>query len=180
MTEAGWIYHSRVTIWKDPVVEMQRTKALGLLYKQLRKNAAMSRQGMPDYVLTFRKPGECAEPVTHTHQSFPLEQWQKWASPVWMDIDQTDVLNYQQARAEQDERHICPLQLGVIERCIRLWSNPGDLILSPFAGIGSEGYVALEQKRRFVGIELKQEYVDVAVRYLRQAGDNAQINLFSE
>lgn len=183
MSECGWTFASRVTIWKDPVIEMQRTKNHGLLYKQLRKDSTYSRQGMADYVLTFRKWAEDdVEPVTHTHDSFPLDQWQQWASPVWMDIDQTDVLNYQMARSGEDERHICPLQLGVIERCIRLWSNPGDLILSPFGGIGSEGVGALRAGRRYVGIELKQEYFDVACKFLAQEefALTSQMGLFSE
>jgi len=165
----GWTFASRCTIWKDPVIEMQRTKNHGLLYKQLRKDSTYSRQGMADYVIAFRKWAEVdAEPVSHTHDSFPLDQWQQWASPVWMDIDQTNVLNYQLAKSDGDERHICPLQLGVIERAIYLWSNPNDLILSPFGGIGSEGVGAMRAGRRFVGIELKPEYFDVACRFLAE------------
>jgi superfamily II DNA or RNA helicase len=175
-----WVYHSKVTSWKCPVTEMQRTKSHGLLYKQLRKDSTYSRQGCPDYLTLFRKwtpEGDAPEPVTHTPEDFPLDVWQRFASPVWMDIDQTDVLNVQQARNDKDEKHICPLQLGVIERCIRLWSNPGDLVLSPFAGIGSEGYVALKHKRRFVGIELKPEYWKVATNNLRSA--LAQLDMFA-
>lgn len=172
---AGWQYHSRVTIWKDPVIEMQRTNNHGLLYKQLRKDSAASRQGMADYLVTFRKwngvtkLAEFPKPIAHTREEFPLDQWQSWASPVWDDIQQTRVLAYQQGREDSDERHICPLQLDVIERCIRLWSNPGDVVLSPFAGIGSEGYEALRLGRRFLGVELKPSYARVAARHLAEA-----------
>jgi len=174
---AGMILHSKITVWKDPVVEMTRTKALGLLYKQLQKDSTRSRQGMADYVLVFRAPGENAEPVGQDSRNFPVEQWQRWASPVWMDIRQTNTLNVQQARDNADDKHICPLQLDLIERCILLWSNPGDVVLSPFMGIGSEGYIALKQKRRFIGVELKDSYFAVAVKNLRDAEANA-INLF--
>ena len=156
--EAGWIYHSRRTIWKCPVVEMTRTKHVGLLYKQLRSDSSKSRGGMPDYLMTFIKPGENADPITHESAEFPVEQWQDWASPVWMDINQTNVLNVRAARSEKDEKHLCPLQLDVIERALVLWSNPGDTVLSPFMGIGSEGYQAIKAQRRFIGIELKREY----------------------
>jgi DNA modification methylase len=166
---AGFIYHSEVTIWKDPVIEMQRTKSLGLLHKQIKKDSCRSRMGNPDYVVTMRKDGENFEPVSHTNETFPVDQWQKWASPVWMDIDQGNTLSYMQARDSNDERHICPLQLDVIERCIELWSNPGDVVLSPFAGIGSEGYVAVTRGRRFIGVELKPSYYEVAVKNLRAA-----------
>jgi len=178
---AGFIHHSEVVIWKDPVTAMQRTKALGLLYKQVRKNSAMSRQGIPDYLITMRKPGENSEPIVHTHDSFPVSLWQKYASPVWMDINPSDTLQYRSARAEEDERHICPLQLEVIRRGIRLWSNESDTILSPYAGIGSEGHVALEMNRRFVGIELKDSYFGQAARNLENAEkpDN-QISMFGE
>lgn len=165
-TERGWIYHSDVTIWKDPVTAMQRTKALGLLYKQLRKDSAMSRQGLADYVLVFRKPGDNPKPIEHTEESFPLEEWQKLASPVWDDIDQTDVLDYREAREDDDEKHICPLQLEVIRRCLRLWSTEGDTVLDPFAGIGSTGYVACDMDRKFVGVELKESYYLQAVGHL--------------
>lgn len=164
---AGWIWHSDVTIWKDPVVQMQRTKALGLLHKQIKKDSAMSRMGLIDRVLTFRKPGDNDVPIEHTAEEFPVSQWQKWASPVWDDIDQSDTLQASSARDEDDSRHLCPLQLGVIRRCLRLWSNPGDMVLSPFAGIGSEGYVAIDERRRFVGVELKQSYYNQAERNLR-------------
>lgn len=177
--EAGWIFHSEVVIWKDPVTAMQRTKALGLLYKQLRKDSCMSRQGIPDYLVTMRKPGINPEPVTKTHESFPVALWQKYASPVWMDIDPNRTLQYRMARDNDDERHICPLQTQVIERAIELWSNPGDLVLSPFAGIGSEGYVALQMGRRFIGAELKRSYFEVACRNLA-AATREQGGLFAE
>jgi len=159
---AGWIYHSRVTIWKDPVVAMQRTKALGLLHKQIKKDATRCRQGLADYVLAFRAPGDNLEPVVNTPETFPVGMWQRIASPIWMDINQTDVLPYRGARAEKDERHICPLQLEVIRRAVLLWSNPGDLVCDPFAGVGSTGYIALETSREFLGIELKESYFNQA------------------
>jgi DNA modification methylase len=168
--KAGWIYHSEVCIWKDPVTAMQRTKALGLLHKQLKKDSCMSRQGIADYLVTMRKPGDNPEPVTHTDDSFPVEVWQRYASPVWMDIDPGRTLQYASAREADDERHICPLQLDVIDRALELWTNPGDTVLSPFAGIGSEGHQAIEKGRRFVGAELKKSYFDQAVRNLRAAG----------
>jgi hypothetical protein len=166
---AGWHFHSEVVIWKDPVTAMQRTKALGLLHKTVRENASMSRQGVPDYLVTMRKPGEPVERVTHDAKDYPVSLWQQVASPVWMDIDPGDTLQHRSAREHDDEKHICPLQLEVIRRCVRLWTNPGDVVLSPFAGIGSEGYVALEQGRRFVGAELKQSYYDQARRNLDAA-----------
>ena len=169
----GWTFHSRVTIWKDPVIEMQRTKNVGLLHKQIKKDSCASRMGRADYILTFRKnalnEANYPDPVSHTAEEFPVEQWQQWASPVWMDVRQTHVLQYRDAKDDEDERHICPLQLDVIERCVALWSNPGDLVLSPFAGIGSEGYMALTMGRRFVGAELKDSYFDVAVRNMQSA-----------
>ncbi len=170
--DAGWIYHSEVVIWKDPVTSMQRTKALGLLHKTIRKDSAMSRQGIPDYVVTMRKPGDNAEPIAHTAEQFPVSLWQKWASPIWEDINPSDTLQKESAREDEDERHICPLQLEVIKRCIGLWSNPGDLVLSPFAGIGSEGYEAVRWDRRFIGVELKRSYWEQAVRNLRAAEHN--------
>ena len=173
----GWTLHSRVTIWKDPVVEMTRTKAPGLLYKQLKKDRTRSRQGMADYLLVFRAPGENLEPVGQDSVNFPVELWQKWASPVWMDIRQPNTLNVQQAREGSDERHLCPLQLDLIERSILMWSNPGDIVLSPFTGIGSEGFVAIKQKRKFVGVELKGSYFSVACKNLANAEANA-VNLF--
>lgn len=184
--QEGFIYHSEVCIWKDPVTAMQRTKALGLLYKQLCKDSAMSRQGYPDKLITMRAPGENPEPVTHPKEApsdpahISLPNWQKYASPVWMDINPSDTLQYRSAREHDDERHICPLQLSVIRRAIKLWSNPGDVVLSPFAGIGSEGHVALEQGRRFVGAELKQSYFEQAARNLAAAEEpEAQEGLFN-
>jgi DNA modification methylase len=156
--EAGFTHHSEVVIWKDPVTAMQRTKALGLLHKQLKKDSCMSRQGIADYLVTMRKHGDNAEPVTHTNESFPVDQWQHYASPVWMDIDPSDTLQFRSARENADERHVCPLQLEVIRRGLRLWTNPGDTVLTPFAGIGSELYTAVEQGRKAIGFELKASY----------------------
>jgi hypothetical protein len=170
--DAGWIFHSEVVIWKDPVTAMQRTKALGLLHKQLKKDSCMSRHGIPDYLVTMRKRGDNQSPVTHTGQSFPVSLWQHYASPVWMDINPSRTLQYRSARENDDERHICPLQLDVIERAIRLWSNPDDLVFSPFAGIGSELFVALQMGRKAVGIELKRSYYDLACRNLDSAIKN--------
>jgi len=161
--EAGWYYHSEVCIWKDPVTAMQRTKALGLLHKQIKKDSSMSRQGIADYLVTMRKPGDNPEPISHTPEEFPVSLWQRYASPVWMDINQSDTLQYRSAREENDEKHICPLQLEVIRRALKLWSNPGDTVLSPFAGIGSEGYTALQEGRKFIGAELKESYYKQAV-----------------
>lgn len=175
--EAGWIYHSKVTIWKDPITAMQRTKALGLLWKQILKDSCMSRMGIPDEVMTFRKPGENPERVTHRRENFPVDLWQKWASPVWDDIDQSDTLQYMSAREHMDERHLCCLQLEVIRRIVRLWSNPGDVVLSPFMGVGSEGYIALQEGRKFVGVELKKSYFQEAVRNLVSCGK--QLSVFS-
>jgi len=138
-----------------------------LLHKQIKKDSAMSRQGIPDYLVTFRKPGTNPEPITNTNETFPVRLWQQYASPVWMDIDPSDTLQYRSAREHEDERHICPLQLTVIRRGIKLWSNPGDVVLSPFMGIGSEGYVALQEGRKFVGVELKESYYRQAVANLR-------------
>lgn len=166
---AGWLYHSGVTIWKDPVTAMQRTKALGLLWKQIKKDSAMSRQGIPDYLVTMRKPGVNPNPISHTAKEFPVSEWQKIASPVWMDINPSDTLQFRSAREQNDEKHICPLQLQVIRRALMLWSNPGDLVLSPFTGIGSEGYEALKADRRFIGFELKRSYFDQAVANLTHA-----------
>lgn len=166
----GFIYASEVCIWKDPVTAMQRTKALGLLHKTVRGNAAMSRQGIPDYLVTMRAPGE-ADPLDRVKHGddYPVSKWQQVASPVWMDIDPSDTLQFRSAREHDDERHICPLQLEVIRRGIDLWTNPGDVVLSPFMGIGSEGYVALEMGRRFVGVELKASYYQQAARNLAAA-----------
>lgn len=165
----GFIHHSEVVIWKDPVTAMQRTKALGLLHKSVRENASMCRQGIPDYLVTMRAPGEAPERVKHSSDEYPVDKWQKVASPVWMDIDPNDTLQFRSAREHDDERHICPLQLEVIRRGIELWTTPGDVVLSPFAGIGSEGYVAIEMGRRFVGVELKRSYYEQAARNLAAA-----------
>jgi len=175
MQDAGFVYHSQVTIWKDPVTAMQRTKALGLLYKQLKKDSGRSRQGIPDYLVVFRKPGDNPEPISHDPEEFPVTLWQRYASPVWMDIDQSDTLQYRSAREHDDERHICPLQLGVIRRALRLWSNPDDVVLSPFAGIGSEGVVSLEMGRRFVGVELKASYYRQALANLTDLSQQATL-----
>lgn len=233
--DAGWIFHSEVVIWKDPVTAMQRTKALGLLHKQIKKDSAMSRQGIPDYLLqfakaprdaddrnpwqafmalvqflmaflfhdaaekaaaeadriasalfppslvTFRKPGDNPDPVTHTNETFPVQMWQRYASPVWMDIRSSDTLQYMSAREHNDERHICPLQLEVIRRGIELWSNPGDVVLSPFAGIGSELHEAIKMGRKAIGFELKGSYYGQGVRNCEAAEPKAkgsQISLF--
>lgn len=176
--EAGFNFHSRVTVWRCPVREMTKTKAHGLLYKQLRADSSFSRQGLAEYLLVFRKwadEEDSVEPVTHTHDDFPLDQWQEWASPVWVDTRETDVLNSE--RAPGDEKHICPMPLDLTTRAIALWSNPGDVVLSPFMGIGSEGVCALETKRRFVGVELKSEYFRQACRHLRAR--EAQSQLFA-
>ena len=166
--DAGFIYHSEVCIWKDPVVAMQRTKALGLLHKTIRENSTMSRMGLPDYVVTMRKPGDAEVRVTHG-DDLPVAMWQKYASPIWDDINQSRTLNKMPARDENDEKHMCPLQLDVIERCIHLWTNPGDLIFSPFTGIGSEGYCAVKMGRRFVGTELKPQYWNLACQNIADA-----------
>jgi hypothetical protein len=197
--EAGWIFHSEVCIWKDPVTAMQRTKALGLLHKQICKDSCMSRQGIPDYLVTMRKPGVNPERVEGMFDTFvgdmdaetfetmcrqrhhnenssmnfdqflSVNVWQRYASPVWMDINPSNTLQRESAREEKDERHVCPLQLDVIERALTLWSNPGDVVLSPFAGIGSEGYVAVKMGRKFVGVELKESYFRQAVLNLHAA-----------
>lgn len=176
----GWIYHSEVCIWKDPVTAMQRTKALGLLHKQVCKDSAMSRQGIPDYVCTFRKPGKNADPIAgefdhfvgtnfESAGNFSIDTWQRYASPVWMDIDQSNTLNGRAGRDDKDTRHICPLQLDVIHRCLQLWSKEGDTVLSPFLGVGSEGFEAIKMKRKFIGVELKESYFAEAVKNLRRA-----------
>ena len=168
--DAGFVYHSEVCIWKDPVVAMQRTKALGLLHKTIRENSTMTRMGLPDYVVTMRKPGDCDERVTHDGvNDLPVDLWQKYASPVWFDIDQGRTLNKMPARDENDQKHMCPLQLDVIERCIHLWTNKGDLVFSPFTGIGSEGYTAVRMGRRFVGTELKPQYWKLACQNIEDA-----------
>lgn len=164
--ESGFIYHSRVTIWKNPVTEMQRTKALGLLHKQVKKDAAMSRVGIPDYLMIFRKPGNHDHPV---HCDISVDTWQKYASPVWMDIDYSDTLNGVKGRDKEDEKHICPLQLQTIERAITLWSNKGDKILTPFLGIGSEVYQSIKMGRYGIGFELKESYFVEAVKNCKNA-----------
>jgi len=166
--DAGFIYASEVCIWKDPVTAMQRTKALGLLHKTIRKDSSMSRMGIPDYVVTMRKPGENKKPISHG-DDLPVSLWQKYASPIWDDINPSNTLNKNGSREEEDERHICPLQLDVIERCMHLWSAPNDTVFSPFTGIGSEGYVATKMGRRFIGSELKRSYWEVAQKNLKLA-----------
>ena len=174
--DAGFIYHSRVTIWKNPVTEMQRTKALGLLHKQLGKDSAMSRVGIPDYLMVFRKEGEHNDPV---HCNINVDTWQQWASPVWMDIDYSDTLNKMPARDGRDEKHICPLQLPTIKRAVSLWSNPGDIVLTPFLGIGSEVYQSILLGRKGIGFELKESYFKEAVKNVKQAElETSQATLF--
>lgn len=173
----GFIMHTpRVTIWKDPVTAMQRTKALGLLHKTVRENATMSRTGIPDYLVTMRAPGEVPRDDRVTHDDYPVDLWQKIASPVWMDIDPNDTLQYRSARDDEDERHICPLQLEVIRRGIRLWTNPGEIVGSPYGGIGSEPFVALELGRKAVACELKDSYFKQMVRNV--AGFVDQMDMF--
>jgi len=202
----GFIYHSEVCIWKDPVVAMQRTKALGLLHKQIKKDSAMSRQGIPDYLVVMRKPGENEKPVSgeFTHYvgdnpppSFKgsqyedgrwyytpqgdgtsIDVWQRYASPVWDDINQTNTLNFREGRESDDERHICPLQLDVIERALQLWTAPGDTVLTPFLGIGSEAYVAVQMGRKAIGVELKSSYFNLAMRNMSMA-ERSQYDIFS-
>jgi len=186
-TDAGFIYHSEVAIWKDPVTQMQRTKSLGLLHKQLCKDSTRSRMALPDYVCTFRKPGDNPEPVEGELDRWvgdkstfkqtgrlSIDIWQRYASPIWSDINQSNTLQFTTARDGRDERHICPLQLEVIERCVQLWSNPGDTVLDPFSGIGSTGHVAVKSGRRFVGFELKESYFKVARRNMRAAEKSTQ------
>jgi len=201
---AGFIYHSRVAIWKDPLIEATRTKALGLMHKQLQKDSAMCRQGLPDYLLTVRKPGDNQEPIAHPdgltnfagedepsvpkveptlkdsrkHKDISLVKqdpvyshhvWRRYASPVWMDINQSNTLQKESARENKDERHICPLQLDVIERALQLWTNPGDIVFTPFAGIGSEVYQAVKMNRKGIGVELKESYWNCAVTNVKAA-----------
>jgi len=173
--DEGWIFHCRVTVWKDPVVEMQRTKAMGLLHKTIKRDSTKSRMGNPDYLLVFYKQGDNPEPVTHTADEFPVDQWQQWASPVWMDINQTNVLSKKGARDEKDEKHVCPLQLDFIRRCLVLWSNPGETIFSPFMGIGSEGYEAIRNDRKFIGSELKPSYFKQAAQNLAMAESEKEV-----
>ena len=202
----GFIYHSEVCIWKDPVVAMQRTKALGLLHKTIKKDSSLSRQGIPDYLVVMRKPGDNDKPIegalryfvgeepprdfvandrvdgslmwTPTGDATPIDIWQRYASPVWMDINQTRTLQFQNARDSNDERHICPLQLDVIERAMQLWTADDDVVFSPFTGIGSEGYVALQMGRKFIGTELKESYFKIAAQNLADAESVSQISLF--
>lgn len=162
--DCGFIYHSKVTIWKNPVTEMQRTKAIGLLWKQIKKDSSMNRQGLPDYIITMRKPGDNPEAITHTDNTFPCDIWQQYASPVWMDINQSDTLQRDSARDDNDERHICPLQLEVIRRCIELWTNPNDIVYDPFGGIGSTPYAARKLRRRSIASELKESYYNQMVQ----------------
>lgn len=177
--ECGFIFHSEVCIWKDPVIAMQRTKALGLLHKQIKKDSAMCRQGIPDYLITMRKPGDNPEKITHTNESFPVQVWQNYASPVWMDINPSDTLQRNSARDEKDEKHICPLQLDVIRRAINLWTNENDIVFTPFMGIGSEVYQALKMNRRGIGIELKESYYEQAVKNCENASvDFSLINIY--
>jgi hypothetical protein len=195
--ESGMIFHSEVVIWKDPVTAMQRTKALGLLHKQIKKDSCMSRQGIPDYLVTMRKPGINSEPVAGPFERYvgsgspipaepgtdrySIEVWQRYASPVWMDINPSDTLQRESAREHKDERHICPLQLQVIDRALELWTNQNDLVLSPFAGIGSEGYVSVRAGRRFIGVELKPSYYRQACLNMQSAEAlRTQSSLFSE
>ena len=181
--KVGFIFHSEVCIYKSPVVQMQRTKALGLLHKQIKKDSSMCRMGLADYVVTFRKPGENTEHITHTNESYPVSHWQEVAdpiweyypSPVWWDINQSDTLNGKLAREDQDERHICCLQLPVIERCVELWSNPGDIVLDPFNGIGSTGYQSILMGRRYIGIELKESYYNLSVKNLQAAEEKKEL-----
>lgn len=180
----GFIYHSRHTIWKDPLIEATRTKALGLMHKQLTKDSSMSRAGMPDYLLAFRKPGDNEEFIGHPDgltkyygKDDPGGEgikrshniWRAYASPLWMDIRQTRTLNVKAARDHNDEKHLCPLQLDVIDRALTLWSNPGDVVLTPFMGVGSEVYSAVIQGRKAIGIELKPSYYRQAVRNVQAA-----------
>ena len=171
----GFIYASEVCIWKDPVTAMQRTKALGLLHKTIRSNATMSRQGIADYLVTMRKPGEVMDKVAH--DDLPVDEWQRLASPVWMDINPNDTLQFRSAREHDDERHICPLQLEVIRRGIRLWTKAGDVVLTPFLGIGSEAFCAVEMGRKAIGVELMKSYFDQAVKNIDSLA--AQRDLFA-
>lgn len=201
----GFIYHSEICIWKDPVLAMQRTKALGLLHKTIKKDSSMSRQGMPDYVIVMRKPGQNEKPIEgeFTHyvgeqclnnfierdrgdgrkvqergpDSTSVDVWQHYASPVWFDINQTNTLQFKEGKDSDDERHICPLQLDVIERCMQLWSVPGDTVLTPFMGIGSEAYTAVKMGRKAIGFELKPSYFNLAARNMQSASES-QYDLF--
>lgn len=181
----GFIYHDRVTIWKSPVVEVTRTKSIGLLHKTILKDSSMSRTGIPDYILVFRNAGDNLVPITHQvtdekkENYLPVSLWQKYAEPVWYDINYSDTLQYASTRDEKDEKHICPLQLETIRRCLHLWSNEGETVLSPFGGIGSEGHESLRLKRNFIGIELKPSYYNQMQRNLqRMIDDLNQTTLF--
>lgn len=174
----GFIFHAKATIWKDPVTAMTRTKALGLLHKSIRERSEMTRMGIPDYLITVRAPGE-SEHVTHTADEFPVSLWQQIASPVWMDIDPSDTLQFRSAREHDDERHICPLQLEVIRRGVMLWTNPGDIVLTPFGGIGSEAYIAVEMGRKAVAVELKDSYYRQMVANVANAKAKTE-DLFAE
>ena len=181
----GFIYHDRITIWKSPVVEMTRTKSIGLLHKTIKKDSSMSRTGIPDYILVFRNAGDNLVPITHQDTDekqenyLPVSLWQKYAEPVWYDINYSDTLQYTSARDEKDEKHICPLQLETIRRCLHLWSNEGETVLSPFGGIGSEGHESLRLKRNFIGIELKPSYYNQMQRNLKRMIDDLnQTTLF--
>lgn len=183
--EHGFIYHDRITIWKDPVVEMTRTKSIGLLHKTIKKDAVLSRTGIPDYILVFRNAGENEIPIVHqdkdeTKENYlPVNLWQKYASPVWDDINYSDTLQYRSARDNKDEKHICPLQLETIRRCLHLWSNEGENVLSPFAGIGSEGNESLRLNRNFIGIELKPSYFNQMQKNLKIMWESKnQLQLF--
>jgi DNA modification methylase len=167
----GWIYHGEVCIDKDPQAQAIRTKSKSLLFVQMRKDSSWSRPALADYILLFRKLGDNAKAITHAESGSELtnNEWIEWARPIWYGIRESDTLQVAEARTEQDERHIAPLQLGTIERCLRLWSNPGELILSPFAGIGSEGYEAVRLGRRFIGFELKASYARLAATNLATA-----------
>jgi len=200
---AGFHYHSRITVWKDPVTEMQRTKSHGLLYKNIKDDSTRNRVGFPDYILIFKRPPtskaeeDSIVKVSHTPATFPLDQWQKWASPVWttegqtgadtfeaisksvwMDIDQSNTLNFRAVREHADEKHMCPLQLDVIERLCGLYTNPGDVVLSPFGGIGSEGVGVLRLGRKYVGVELKPSYFSAACANMRAEEDDRQGVMF--
>lgn len=200
--KAGFIYHSRVTIWKDPLIQAVRTKALGLAHKQISKDSSRCNMGLADYIITMRKPGENQEPISHGRgfetyigdkpepkkqknndprkNKYSHEVWQRYASPVWMDINQSNTLNVAAARDEKDEKHICPLQLDTIARCLELWTNEGDIVIDPFAGVGSVGYQALKQGRKFIGIELKKSYYDQSIKNLnRLEWENKQLKLFN-
>ena len=184
-SDLGFIYHSRATLWKNPVLEMQRTKALGLLHKQIKKDSVMSRVGIPDYILFFRNEGDNETPIIHQDTDpsapdyLPVDLWQKYASPIWYDIDYTRTLQYTTARDSNDEKHICPLQLDTIERIIHLYSNEGETVFSPFGGIGSEGFKALKMGRKSISIELKESYFMVNAKNHKEAiEEKNQLHLF--